>query len=88
MIFNKIKLAYYDFFLHLIKGSESNETKIHDDELIESVRLDCNIKRKTLLGLFSILAPAYIKFHIWSHYNDFNFIFCNYQHSDSYDNYI
>lgn len=41
MIFEKIKNAFYDYFEHLIKGSqissEVNVTLKHEDELIESV---------------------------------------------------
>jgi hypothetical protein len=37
MFLDKIKKAYFDYFLHLTKGSENIEAQIHDDELIESV---------------------------------------------------
>ena len=43
MLFNKIKIAYYEFFLHLTKGTENSENQIHDDELIESVSFNMRL---------------------------------------------
>ena len=41
MILEKIKTAFHDYFQHLLTGTtglEINESQLHDDELIESVR--------------------------------------------------
>jgi hypothetical protein len=42
MILNRIKNCFNDFFQHLIKGTtnvHTNVTQLHDDQLIESVRV-------------------------------------------------